>query len=110
MENNSHLNIKQIDSLDRDFFVTLLDSFFQNYEEDIKKLAEAFDAENSESIHHYSHKIKGTSELVGASNLFSVLLFIEKNSTDVELCRKKFNQIPELYGSYINRIKKYLNS
>lgn len=110
MENSSHLNIEQIDSLDRDFFVILLDSFFQNYETDIKKLAEAIDTECKESIHHFSHKIKGTSQLVGAPNIFKAMLFIEHNSQQIDVCKEKFSQVSDLFLNYSTEIKKYLNS
>ncbi|KEQ18890.1 Hpt domain-containing protein [Endozoicomonas numazuensis] len=77
-------NLQQLTEGDAPLMKTLLDEFLNTTEEDLKCLDTAVEHEKSSEIASLAHRIKGSSMIVGASQLIQLTTELEEAGKQAE--------------------------
>lgn len=84
-DQNSLISLNYINILsdgDQDFVVDMLQTFLDNIEEDVERLKACLDKDDNNELREISHKLKGSTQILEAEEVVSLLKSIEISCVD----------------------------
>jgi len=109
--NKENFNIDEIIkdiNIDKDTFLSIVEIFFENIDNDMKELKTAIKNENFEEINYNGHKIAGSCSAIRFSSMFDIAKEIDESARDKKSIDyyKLFKELKDKLSIYKERFNK----